>query len=117
MGAGDRVWAVVGECSCWRRGAGRGWASGINWPPPGLGERVEVGVGLRTGLGLKCEVLGWGAEREAPLRLESGSDNPNNSEDSTSSFSPSSPASGGSPRYLPSFHFHRPPQSGRLGQS
>lgn len=40
------------------------------WPLPGLGERVEVGVGLRTRPGSEREVGGWGAEPEASLRLK-----------------------------------------------
>lgn len=43
------------------------------WPLPGLGERVEVevGVGLRTRPGSEREVRGWGAGPEASLWLES----------------------------------------------
>lgn len=46
--------------------AGNGWTSGIKvWPPPGLSECVEMGVGPRTLPYCYCEVPGCGAEREA----------------------------------------------------
>lgn len=40
------------------------------WLLPGLGESVEVGVGLRTRPDSELEVQGWGVEPEASLWLE-----------------------------------------------
>lgn len=64
---GGPGWGVEEECSVWGWGAGRGWALRIKvCSLPGLGERVGVGVGLRTGPGSECEVPGWGTERRLP---------------------------------------------------